>query len=105
MYNVKTGCLHLQHAYPLSSNKPSPTVLAVVDIGLVGPTIKSTDTQVGEWVNVMGYVGEKIAGATKREIGVRVQALMLWSAGALIIKDYERAVQGRRATERPLKHI
>ena len=98
-YNVRTGCLHLQHPCPLSSGKPSSIVSAVVDVGLVGPTLKSTDTQVGEWVNVIGYVVEKAVDGTKQEIGVRVQALMLWSAGAVNIKEYERAVEGRRATE------
>lgn len=92
-----------------------PTV-ALVDVSVVLETLKREDTQVGAWVNVMGYVEEvlnhgkrkqeqgqgKAALAVKRGItagegcrakSVKVQAVMLWSAGGVKIGQYERTLE------------
>jgi len=76
----------------------------VVNLALLGATVKSTDTQVGEWVNVIGTVQEPIA--RNREKGepstgkeVRVEAVMLWSADGIRLGEYEKAVEGRKASE------
>ncbi|MCJ1412395.1 hypothetical protein MMC19_006489 [Ptychographa xylographoides] len=104
-YSSSTGRVHLQHAYPTPSpGKEAVTVSAVVDVNLLIETLKSTDTQTGEWVNVIGYVGDKNSTGTRTartEPGskeVQVQALMVWSAGALRIEEYEKAVQGRKTS-------
>lgn len=78
-------------------------------------SLKREDTQVGAWVNVMGYVDEMLKerkreqcqehGATglakrgedelwqrPRAVRVRVQAVMLWSAGGVKIGEYERTL-------------
>jgi len=75
-------------------------------VNILLSTLKSTDTQVGEWVNVMGYLEEKDRGP-RREKGrgrgergdvgaVGVQAVMLWSAGS---GEYEKAALGRKMAE------
>ena len=84
-----------------------------MDVSLLLEGLKRDDTQVGAWVNVIGYVEgisrEKI-GAEHRMmdiekgrhashhnemIRVKVKAIMLWSAGALKIGEYERALEER----------
>lgn len=71
--------------------------------------MKSTDTQVGEWVNVTGYVEEGNRGLRRKEergrgergnVGaVRVQGVMLWSAGSVNLGEYETVVSWRMKTE------
>ena len=103
-YTLRTAILELQHAYPPPPSHKS--VLALVDVNLLLETLKREDTQVGAWVNVVGYVeGVLEEGKTKkkdveegRDEGptyVRVQAIMLWSAGGVKIGEYERALEGR----------
>ncbi|KAL8800216.1 MAG: hypothetical protein Q9182_005338 [Xanthomendoza sp. 2 TL-2023] len=105
-YNTLTGTLTLQHPYPVGAR-----VTAAVDVDLLSGTLERTDTQVGEWVNVIGYVQEteeekERAGhrAQKRRVEksaserkvVNVQAVMLWSAGAVKLGEYEKAVEMRK---------
>lgn len=109
-YNVKTGLLALQHAYP---PPPHRAGLALVDVTLLLETLAGTDTQVGEWVNVIGYVAAAansssvgMAGTGKGEtrgredgvgrISVRVQAILLWSASSVKIGEYERVLTERK---------
>lgn len=112
-YDVKRGVLALQHACP---PPPHRATVALVDVTLLLETLAGTDTQVGEWVNVIGYVaapgdkgsragGAKGGGETGRGrrddaegrgYSVRVQAIMLWSAGSVKIEEYERALAERQ---------
>lgn len=115
-YDVKTGVLALQHAYP---PPPHRATVALVDVTLLLETLAGTDTQVGEWVNVIGYVfaaGDDASragaagggGGRDRDRGkgrddeggrvssVRVQAIMLWSAGSVKIGEYERVLAERQ---------
>lgn len=73
---------------------------AVVNLELLGETIKTTDTQIGEWVNVIGTVGEK-----SKSNGVRIKAVMLWSAGGIKLEEYEKAVEGRKAGEAATRKV
>lgn len=122
-YSTVTGTITLQHAYPYPSTSTSQSVCptAMVDVNLLLSTLKSTDTQVGEWVNVMGYVqgfvdndgangelmgriGAGARGMNKQKVGRRtgivgVQAVMLWSAGGVRLADYEKAVKMRKKME------
>lgn len=98
-YDTLTGALKLQHAYPACPNNPTnkacPTT-AVVDVNLLLSTLKWRDIQVGGWVNVIGYVQDLGKGKIKgRGSAVGVQALMLWSAGAVRLAEYEKAVEMR----------
>ncbi|KAI9769230.1 MAG: hypothetical protein M1840_004359 [Geoglossum simile] len=108
-YKAATGILTLQHAYP-SSRPHVPT--AYVDILLLLSTVEPTDTQFGEWVNVIGYVTEgssppDSSGGEKRNslraeehLAARVQAIVLWSAGALDVGEYEKVLEDRLEAEK-----
>ena len=113
-YNQVTGVLTLQHAYP---PPPNPCSTALVDVNLLLEGLKGTQTAVGEWVNVMAYVEappQKLKNRSKArgcprglsvenrklEVAtVRVQAVMLWSAGAIKLAEYETALASRMETE------
>ncbi len=112
----------LKHRYPALAddhNRTVPTGVAVtarVNIEHVLESVKSEDLQVGAWVNVVGYVqraprsrsrsrrpagtaaGIGGAGSGIRR-GSKVQAVMLWSAGAVKLDAYERAVEMRKQSE------
>ena len=77
------------------SKKPDKMVIALVDITLVRGSMKATDTMKGEWVNVVGYVQREQKEKEKEKGGVRVQALMVWSAEGVRVTEYERAVEER----------
>ena len=84
--------------------------------------LKREDTQVGAWINVIGYVEEmvregkrgqgqvqeKMGPATRngervregpRVVRVRVQAIVLWNAGGVKIGEYERTLENRLKLE------
>ncbi len=96
--------------------------------------MKSSDTNVGEWVNVIGYISlpplesldafqEGIARRPESEKGkqangqkqrrmlqehckvVHVQAVLLWPAGAIRLSDYEKIVRERKEMEKRLMSI
>ena len=114
-YTLSTGVLELQHAY-----HPPPKIptIALVDVNVVLEGLKREDTQVGAWINVVGYVEEvvregkrgpgqvqeKMGPATRngervregpRVVRVRVQAIVLWNAGGVKIGEYERTLENR----------
>ena len=72
---------------------------AAVDIGIPLETLKTPNLQLGEWVNVIGYVHAepkplRANGASislQNTKAVPVQAIMVWSAGSLKIDAYEQA--------------
>jgi hypothetical protein len=47
--------------------------------------------EVGAWVNIIGYVDRR------KEKGVFVQAITVWSAGNIDLNAYEKAVEARKA--------
>ena len=118
-YTLSAGVLELQHAY-----HPPPKVptIALVDVNVVLEGLKREDTQVGAWINVVGYVEEvvkegkraqgqaqeKMGPATRngervregpRVVRVRVQAVVLWNAGGVKIGEYERTLENRLKLE------
>ena len=126
----------LEHARP-ATTAPQTTYVAVVDVNLLLATLQTTDLQVGEWVNVVGYVEGKRTGSTGRRgggggggggggeeerggggggggrggggsggggvIGVKVQAMMLWSAGSVNLGEYEHALIERQKSPKGKK--
>lgn len=94
-YDKKSAILSLKHNFPLGSSET-----ALVNITLVLPTIKSHETQVGEWVNVIGYIeteSSHCAGHLKHSRGnVAVQALLLWSSGPLQLDEYEKSLKAQK---------
>jgi hypothetical protein len=81
--------LTLEHKFPSEDNR-----FAIVDVNLLLSTLRSTDTQIGEWVNVMGYITtpppKQFRNLEGRKVDVFVQAIILWSAGSVKLDEYEK---------------
>jgi hypothetical protein len=85
--------LTLEHNYPVGASSTK----VVVDIKLVQSTISFTDTRIGEWVNVLGYVMGGHEDAVLDRYNPCVQAIMLWSAGSVKPDGYEKSLELRLA--------
>ncbi len=74
---------------------------AQVDVNLLVTSIKSHETQIGEWVNVMGYITgqQKKQAANRRTSEVSVQAIVLWSAGPFNLQAYEKSFVEKQQKE------
>lgn len=80
--------------------------MAHVSIDHILESIKSTEMQIGAWLNVIGYVERPPVDRPIRKLSrrqrvsqpknVHVQAVMLWSAGAVKVDAYERSVELRK---------
>lgn len=85
-YVVSKATLRLKHDYPTSTSH----VVANVDVEHVLERIKHHELDVGTWLNVMGYIEQR------KEKGVFVQAVTVWSAGNIDLDAYEKAVEKRK---------
>jgi len=61
-----------------------------VNIQHVLESIKRTEMDVGSWINVIGYVERR------KDKGIFVQAITIWSAGNVDLSAYEKAAEARR---------
>ncbi|KAF1931192.1 uncharacterized protein M421DRAFT_2709 [Didymella exigua CBS 183.55] len=86
-YVVQTATLKLKHNYPVARTAE----IANVDIVHVLERIRSHELEVGSWINVIGYVERR------KENGVLVQAITVWSAGNVDLSAYQQAVEARKA--------
>lgn len=97
-YSTKTAILSLEHNHPAGNE-----LKALVDIELVLGSIKSHETRIGEWVNVMGYVRateQKTSVQFKGDkLEVPVQALLLWSTGPFKLDVYEKSLERQKADD------
>lgn len=86
----------MEHNYP-----PGNAVKAMVDIRLLLNTLKSNETQIGEWVNIIGYIeaGQPIKRGELEQLSVNVQAVVLWSTGPLKLQAYERSFDRQKHDE------
>jgi hypothetical protein len=96
-YSTKTSTLTLEHNYPRGSK-----IKAIVDVELLVNTLKSGDTQIGEWVNVIGYIQDSQQQKPSKHpnelhLGIRVQAIVLWSSGPLKLDGYEKSLDQQRS--------
>ena len=101
LYTIATGVLSLVHT---ARGQAINDIVAEVDLDLLLSTVKSTDTQIGEWINVIGYVEDAdgilgISRAGRKTTIVKVRAIMLWSAGAIRLRQYELALHDRLACD------
>lgn len=71
----------------------------MVDVTVIVETMKREDLEVGAWVNVVGYV-QKSRGKGTGSVRVLVQAVTVWSAVAVRLGEYEKALAGRLEVER-----
>ena len=118
-YTLATGVLEVQHAY---HPPPKAPTIALVDVNVILENLKREDTEVGAWINIVGYVKEVLRdgrirqaqaqeqmGVVKREgdrvregtraVRVKVQAILLWSAGGVKIGEYEGILGERLESE------
>jgi hypothetical protein len=81
--------LTLEHNHPRGAS-----LKALVDVKLLLNTLKSNETRIGEWINVIGYVvspqREEANDSTVES--VTVQAIVLWSSGPLKLDSYEKCL-------------
>jgi hypothetical protein len=69
-------------------------------VSLLASTLKSDETQIGEWVNVIGYIQapRQKLGEHSNAIQLRtdIQAIVLWSAGPLKLDGYEKSLEQQK---------
>ncbi|KAI1270175.1 CST complex subunit Ten1 [Xylariaceae sp. FL1019] len=95
-YSIKSGQLTLRHNCPKENNE-----VAKVDVKLLLSTIKAEQTDVGQWIHVIGYItatepnpklaAQKVA-TCETGSAVSIQALLIWTARDLDIEKYERSM-------------
>jgi len=97
---IDTGTLVLKGEYAASSSKDL-TVFAGIDNVL--ESVRSELLQVGAWVNIIGYVrprtqinapSRKHKRSSSKKLSIpTVEVIMIWSAGAIKLADYQSAVR------------
>jgi len=92
-YATASATLCLQDPHPRGSKDH-----VLVDVKLLLETLKTENTQIGEWVNVIGYivaspVRPDTTPANRKRSEVHIQALLLWSAGPLDLDRYEASLE------------
>ncbi|KAK5312609.1 hypothetical protein LTR93_011271 [Exophiala xenobiotica] len=106
-HDTAKGQIILEHAYPKNA-KPIPHVL--VDIDLVLESIEPSILSTGSWINVIGYTRPTQRGVRKSKARLRqpadessfLQAVLVWTAGALKITDYEIRLEEQRSAQKNL---
>ena len=114
-YNVNIGHLVLEHNYP--RNKEEPNTVSV-DINAVLEDLTSEELRVGSWLNVLGYVRDisppdasfssqqgsqqanEVVPAKDSPRPVYIEAVMVFSAGAIALGEYERILRNAQDVER-----
>ncbi|KAI0601351.1 CST complex subunit Ten1 [Biscogniauxia sp. FL1348] len=95
-YTTSSAHLSLEHNCPKGS-----AVKAVVDVNLLLQNLKTEQTDIGQWVHVIGYVTSikhppsKTTASNVRGRGatcITVQAIVLWTAQDLDIATYEQTL-------------
>lgn len=91
-YSMKTASLTLEHNYPKDK-----ALKVRVNVDLLLENLKVEETQIGEWVNVIGYIGidQSPLRSNDKNAYVLIQALVLWSTGSFNLQAYERSLRFR----------
>lgn len=79
-----------------------------VNVGHILDALNVELTQVGAWVNVVGYVQQNSIGVFRpkpskdspRHPTSCVDAILVWSAGAIKLDEYEAAVRNLQSSEK-----
>jgi hypothetical protein len=91
IYDSMSATLHLKDRFA-STTVPSASGSASVNVAYVLDALNFELTQVGAWVNVVGYMKTTTNGYSC------VDAVVIWSAGAIKLDEYEAAVRDLQAT-------
>jgi hypothetical protein len=93
-----SATLHLKDRFA-STTAPSTSGSASVNVAYVLDALNIELTQVGAWVNVVGYVRSAgDVGTDSHKSSCSVDAVVIWSAGAIKLDEYEVAVRELQAT-------
>ncbi len=98
-YDPSSGSVGLKHNYPSSSTP----VVAEVHLDHVLENITPTTTQIGTWLNVIGFMsrdkdtGHKGLHASSPLKVVTIDAVVVWDAGSIKLDAYEKALEARKA--------
>lgn len=106
-YDSTTGRLLLEHAFPETVHSKHQVW---VDVNLVLETIDAQALCQGAWLNVIGYTrntSRQIESKTALEQdsghGMALQAILVWSAGALRVNEYTSILEDQRLVQRQFK--
>ncbi|KAL4919349.1 CST complex subunit Ten1 [Aspergillus aurantiobrunneus] len=109
-YRISTGHLVLEHNYPRTRNPRQEPPSIPVDVNAVLETVTWEELCVGAWVNVVGYVRRVPAAAAWGRKGasipasacdaVHVDAVIVFSAGAIDLGEYEQILCDLQEVER-----
>ncbi|KAI4727898.1 hypothetical protein E4T49_04341 [Aureobasidium sp. EXF-10728] len=88
-YHESAALLSLFHNFPSSQNQQTTQV----DISQLLDTIDHQHLQIGAWLNVIGYVTPSTLKSRSK-----IQAVVVWSAGAINLQQYENALMSRQTT-------
>ncbi|KAI6090553.1 CST complex subunit Ten1 [Hypoxylon rubiginosum] len=91
-YSTHSAILTLQHEYPKGTK-----INVNADVALLLQKLSAEQTDVGQWVHVIGYITsieQTLAKATmeSQTANIGVQVLVLWIAEDLDITSYEHAL-------------
>lgn len=87
-YHEPTALLYVFHDFPSKGH-----YTAQVDISQLLDTIDRQNLQIGAWLNIIGYITPSASKSRSN-----VQAITLWSAGAINLQQYETALVLRQTT-------
>lgn len=91
-YSTATATLALRHTFPKTT-----LVQASVDVNLLLRGLGVDQTDVGQWVHVIGYITSIQPASARRStsasVRVAVQAIILWQAVELDLASYEASFE------------
>ena len=99
----------MEHNYPHGKAKEAACVS--VDINAVLESVTPEELRVGAWVNVLGYVrdaryrGVETGASRSSSRAVYVEAILVFSAGAVNLGEYERIVREGLNVDRRIRGL
>jgi hypothetical protein len=96
VYDSDLAILHLRDRFPATS---ASSGAAKVNVSNLLDVLNVETTQVGAWVNVIGYAHQGTEPqSTSQSQASKVDAVRIWSAGAIKLDEYEAAVKALQNT-------
>jgi hypothetical protein len=95
-YDSELAILRLRDRFPATS---ATSGAANVNVNNLLDVLNVETTQVGAWVNIIGYIRQDTElQSTSKPRASTVDAVLIWSAGAIKLEDYEAAVRALQVT-------
>jgi hypothetical protein len=95
VYDSERAILQLRDRFPATS----ASSIANVNVNNVLDALNVETSQVGAWVNIIGYMRHTAeTRSTADQRASIVDAVLIWSAGAIKLDDYEAAVRALQVT-------